>query len=99
MPSPDVKMDDIPDFMDLDDEDDDEETQEHTPALDEQLEEGDRLFATSVPCEAEFIRATSNISQQLAEAFHKNSQPTSFHESIPSHLHDFKDVFMKASFD
>jgi hypothetical protein len=99
MPSPNVEMDNIPDFVDLDDEDNDEETQEHTPAPDEQLEEGDRLFAMSVPCEAKFIRATSNISQRLAEAFHKDSQPTLFHKSVPSHLHDFKDVFSKASFD
>jgi hypothetical protein len=55
MPSPDVEMDDIPDFVDLDDEDEDEGAQEHTPASDEQLEEGDRLFTTMVPCEAEFI--------------------------------------------
>src|ERR1700682_2979769 len=96
MPSPDIEMDDIPDFvMDLDDEDDDEETEGRQPAEDDQLEEGDRLFTMTVPCEAEFICATSNISQQLAEAFHKNSQPTLFHESIPSHLHDFEDVFSK----
>jgi hypothetical protein len=64
MPLPDIKMDDIPDFVtDLDDEDDDEETEERPPAEDDQLEEGNRLFATTIPCEAEFIRATSNISQ------------------------------------
>lgn len=99
MPSHDVEMDDVLDFVDLDDEDNEEEAQEYTPAADDQPEEGDRLFATTVPCEAEFIWATSNILQQLAKAFHKNSQPTSFHESVPSHLHDFEDVFLKASFD
>src|ERR1700682_3928995 len=61
MPLPDIEMDDIPDFVtDLDDEDDDEETEGRPPVEDDQLEEGDRLFATTVPCEAEFILATSN---------------------------------------
>jgi hypothetical protein len=41
----------------------------------------------------------SNISQQLAEAFHKNSEPKSFHESVPTHFHDFEDLFMKSSFN
>jgi hypothetical protein len=31
--------------------------------------------------------------------FHKNSEPKSFHESVPTHLHNFKDVFSKASFN
>lgn len=52
----------------------------------------------TIPCKAKFICATSNILQWLAEAFHKNLQPTSFHKSVPSHLHDFKDMFSKASF-
>ena len=64
MPSPDIEMDDVPDFvMDLDDEDDYEEAGEHPSKEGEQFEEGNRLFATAVPCEAEFIQATSNISQ------------------------------------
>ena len=42
---------------------------------------------------------TSNILQQLAEAFHKNSEPKSFHKSVPTHFHDFKDLFSKLSFD
>lgn len=99
MPSPDVDMEDIPDLsMDPDDEDDEDEDEKPYVGED-QLEEGDRLFTTTIPCEAEFIRATSNVSQRLAEAFHKNSQPKSFHESVPTHLHDFEDLFSKASFD
>jgi hypothetical protein len=99
-PSPDIEMDDIPDFeTDLDEEEDEQDTEEKPYEGDDQLEEGDRLFATTIPCEAEFIRAMSNISQQLAEAFHNNSEPKSFHESVPTHLHDFEDVFSKVSFD
>ncbi|KAG5729072.1 hypothetical protein E4T56_gene3113 [Termitomyces sp. T112] len=35
----------------------------------------------------------------LAEAFVANSQPKPFHSTVPNHLHDFEDVFFKASFD
>ena len=66
------------------------------------LEDGDRLFAMSLPPESEFINASSNISQCLAEAFACNSKippSQSVHDSIPPHFHDFEDVFSKASFD
>ena len=70
-----------------DNEDDDE------PYMGEDvLEEGDRLFTTMIPCEAKFVQAMSNILQRLAEAFHKNSQPKSFHELVPTHLHEFEDL-------
>jgi hypothetical protein len=93
-------MDDIPDFeTDLEEEEDEQDREEKPYEGDDQLEEGDRLFATTIPCEAEFIQATLNISQRLAEAFHNNSEPKSFHESVPTHLHGFEDVFLKASFD
>jgi hypothetical protein len=99
-PSPDIEMHDIPDFeTDLDEEEDEQTTEEKPYEGDDQLEEGDRLFATMIPCEAKFIWATSNISQRLAEVFHNNSEPKSFHESVPTHLHNFEDVFSKASFD
>jgi hypothetical protein len=96
MPSADVDMEDIPDLTPNVDEDSDDE-EPYTGG--DSLEEGDRLFVTTIPCEAEFIQATSNILQRLAEVFHKNSEPKSFHESIPMHFHDFKDLFMKSSFD
>jgi hypothetical protein len=55
-PFPDIEMDDIPDFAtDLDDEEDEQDTEEKPYIGDDQLEEGDRLFATMIPCEAEFI--------------------------------------------
>src|SRR5277367_2250345 len=53
----------------------------------------------TIPCEAKFIRATSNISQKLAEAFHKNTPKSLFHESVPTHLHDFEDLFAKSLFN
>jgi hypothetical protein len=58
-------MDNIPDFVtDLDnDEKDEQDTEEKPYEGDDQLEEGDRLFATMIPCEAEFIWAMSNVSQ------------------------------------
>jgi hypothetical protein len=50
MPSPDVDMEDIPDLsMDPDDEDDEDEDEKPYVGKD-QLEEGDRLFTTTIPC-------------------------------------------------
>jgi hypothetical protein len=64
MPFPDIEMDNIPDFMtDLDDEEDEQDTEEKPYIGDDQLKEGDRLFATMIPCEAEFFWAMSNVSQ------------------------------------
>jgi hypothetical protein len=89
MPTSDVELEDVPDLV-PDSDDDEEETEE--------VEEGDRIFYTAINQRSE-VRATSNISQRLAEAFHKNSTPKSFSDSVPSHLHDFEDVFSKESFD
>ena len=57
-----------PTIEEVDGEDDD------VPALvddeeDDELEDGDRVFMTVLQPEAEFIRASSNISQRLTEAF------------------------------
>jgi Retroviral aspartyl protease len=78
MPEPDVEMEDIPDLGDVSD---DEEEEEEPGAGEDAMEEGNRLFTTTIPCEAEFIRALLNILRRLAEAFHKNTQPKTFHES------------------
>jgi hypothetical protein len=60
MPSPDIDMEDIPDLTD----DCDEEEEDKEPYVGEDtLEEGDCLFFATIPCEAEFIRATSNVLQ------------------------------------
>jgi hypothetical protein len=96
MPSTDADMEDIPNLMpNSDDNEDDDEQYVGEDAL----EDGDCIFIATILCEAEFIRATSNILQCLAEAFHKNSQPKSFTESVPTHFHDFEDLFSKSSFD
>ena len=85
---------DIPDLVDDSDNEDDE------PYVGEDaLKDGDCVFTATVPCKAEFVWATSNVLQRLAEAFHKNTQPKSFGESVPTYLHDFKDLFAKLSFD
>ncbi|KDR64954.1 hypothetical protein GALMADRAFT_82482, partial [Galerina marginata CBS 339.88] len=49
--------------------------------------------------EAEEIRASSTISQRLAEAFKRNSEPADFSQHVPEHLRDFHSVFSKESFD
>jgi hypothetical protein len=96
MPSTDVDMEDIPNLAPNSDDDEDDDK----PYVGEDaLEDGDCIFVATIPCEAEFIQATSNVSQHLAEVFHKNSQPKSFAESVPTHFHDFEDLFSKSSFD
>ncbi|KAG5716012.1 hypothetical protein E4T56_gene2324 [Termitomyces sp. T112] len=76
----------------------------HTPdaeSPDETIEVGDLIYATTLcppPTVAE-IWASQTTSQHLAEAFVANSQPKPFHSTVPNHLHDFEDVFSKASFD
>ncbi|KAG5715679.1 hypothetical protein E4T56_gene463 [Termitomyces sp. T112] len=68
---------------------------------DETIEVGDRIYATTLsppPTVAE-IWASQTTSQCLAEAFAANSQPKLFCSTVPNHLHDFEDVFSKASFD
>jgi hypothetical protein len=96
MPLADVDMEDIPDLApDSDDNEDNDE-----PYVGEDvLEDRDHVFVAMIPCKAEFIRATSNILQRLAEVFHKNLQPKSFTELVPTHFHDFEDLFAKSSFD
>jgi hypothetical protein len=96
MPKPDVEMEDIPNLSDVSD-DDDEEKEPYTG--EDAMEEGDRLFTATIPCEVEFICALSNILQHLTEAFHKNTQLKMFHKSVPAYLQDFKDLFAKSLFD
>ena len=85
---------DIPDLVD-DSDDKDEEPY----VREDVLKDGDCIFTATIPCEMEFIWATSNVLQQLAEAFYKNAQPKSFGESVPTHLHDLEDLFTKLSLD
>jgi hypothetical protein len=96
LPDSDIDLEDVPDLaIDPDGED----NEEPPPADEDILHDNERLLFMVIPCEAEFIRAMSNISQRLAEAFHRNTVPKSFRDAVPMHQHDFKDLFTKSSFD
>jgi len=80
---------------------DTEEEPEHSPSHkpdpeipDEPLEEGDRIWATGLFPQAEFIQATTTISQRLAEGFRQNSQPAEYNEHVPAmsarFIHEYK---------
>jgi len=66
----------------------------------EPIEPGDRIFAIGlVPVPAE-IRATSSVSQRLAEAFKHTSEASApSGRSVPEYLKEFDSVFSKDSFD
>ena len=66
---------------------------------DEHLELGDRIWATGLLPEPEYMQASSTISQHLAEAFKRNSKPPDYEKHIPPYLGDFHSVFSKESFD
>ncbi|KAG5727756.1 hypothetical protein E4T56_gene20808 [Termitomyces sp. T112] len=68
---------------------------------DENIEVGDWIYATTLclPLAVAEIQASQTTFQHLAEAFAANSQPKPFPSTVPNHLHDFEDVFSKASFD
>ena len=63
--------------------------------MDIPLEDGDHILVASLPPEEEFIHALSTTLQQLAEVFHKNTEPKTFCDSVLTHLYDFEDVFTK----
>ncbi|KAG5718080.1 hypothetical protein E4T56_gene20690 [Termitomyces sp. T112] len=67
----------------------------------ETIEVGDWIYALTfcLPPTVAEIQASQTTSQCLAEAFVANSQPKAFCSTVPNHLHDFEDVFSKASFD
>jgi transposase InsO family protein len=69
----------------------------------DEIEEGDRIFATRIYREeSTSVRATETISQRLAEAFAKNSESAkkkSLRDHIPESFWDYEDVFAKESFD
>jgi len=79
----------------------------HTDAEEEEPKEaeepiklGDHIFAIGlVPAPAE-IRATSSVSQRLAEAFKRNSEASALtRRPVPEYLKEFDSVFSKESFD
>ena len=57
LPSLDIDMD-IPDLVDNSNNEDDE-----LYVREDALKDGDQVFAATIPCKAEFIQATSNVSQ------------------------------------
>ena len=70
-------------------------------SLDKAIEVDDWIYATMLrppPTKAK-IQASQTTSQWLAQAFAANSQPKSLGSIIPYHLHNFEDVFSKASFN
>jgi hypothetical protein len=86
-------------YLDTEDDSSDEEDETDNTEAPDEIEEGDRIFMTTVYDQVEFIRASAIISQHLSEAFAKNSGPLkSFWESVPKAFHDFEDVFSKESF-
>jgi len=78
----------------------------HTDSEEEEPEEAeepikteDCIFAIGlVPAPAE-IRATSSVSQCLAKAFKRNSEPAPSGRSVPEYLKEFDSIFSKKSFD
>jgi len=74
--------------------------EEEPEEAEEPIEPGDRIFAIGlVPAPVE-IRATSSVSQRLAEAFKRNSEASApSGRSVPEYLKEFDSVFSKESFD
>ena len=104
MPTVEEVFEDLPDFIpNVEEEDKDEDSRQgpeipaHNP---DEIEEGDRVFMTTIWDPPELIRASSTTSQCLSEAFAKNSTgPKAFQDSVPAAFHHFEDVFSKESFD
>ena len=83
----------VPEFVaDAEEEDSGEEA--------ESIDVGDRIFATGLLPPPMDIRATSSISQRLAEAFKLNSEASAPPgQGIPDYLKKFDSVFSKKLFD
>jgi len=90
----------LPAFVEhADDENEEDEVPDLEGFMEYKYEEGDHVWAASIPLEPEYIRATTSVSQWLAKAFQKNSMPWDYANHIPLHLRDFDSVFSKDSFD
>jgi len=74
--------------------------EEEPKEAEEPIEPGDPIFAIGlVPAPVE-IRATSSVSQRLAEAFKHNSKASApSARSVPEYLKEFDSFFSKESFD
>ena len=70
------------------------------------LEEGDRIWATGLLPEAEYIQATSTIRQRLAKNFAKNTEPhptlltggRGLKDPVPDYVKMFGQVFLEEGF-
>ena len=83
-------------------EDGDDEEEDHAPAdepEEDDLEEGDHIWAMRLIPEPEYIRVTASVSQWLAKAFKQNSEPQDYEKHIPPYLCDFHSVFSKENFN
>jgi hypothetical protein len=74
-----------------------EEVEEEDLEMFPQLEGGDRIMRVVFPSQQ--IRASSTISTRLAEAANNYRLTDSFKDIVPTHYHQFKQVFLKESFD
>jgi len=70
------------------------------------LEEGNRVWATGLLPEAQYIGATSTISQQLAESFSKHMEAnpvlltggSGLKDPVPDYVKMFRQVFLEEGF-
>jgi len=74
--------------------------EEEPEEAEEPIKPGDRIFAIGlVPTPVE-IRATSSVSQHLAEVFKCNFEASApYGQSVPEYLKEFDSVFSKESFN
>jgi len=73
--------------------------EEEPEEAEEPIEPGDCIFAIGlVPAPAE-IRATSSVSQHLAEAFKRYSESAPPGWSVPEYLKEFDSIFSRESFN
>jgi len=100
LPDSEVDQSDIPDkYPDLPDLYTNDDSANDNNRVEEPIEDGNHILITTISPQEEFIQALSTMPQCLAEAFHRNTEPKSFCDSVLTYLHDFKDIFSKSSFD
>jgi hypothetical protein len=86
-----------------------EDTSDNKPTVSDipfDLEEGDRVWATGLIPEAQYVQATSTISQRLAEGFTRNSEANSTlptggsgsKDPVPDYMKMFGQVFSEEGF-
>ena len=100
LPDPEVDWSYIHDkYPDLPDLCTDDDSAEDDNNVEEPMEDGNHILVATIPPQEEFIQASLTTLQCLEEPFHRNTEPKSFHDSVLTYLHDFKDVLSKSSFD